>query len=418
MKKTAALIAAFALILCGCSEKNEQVNYPDSDAECNELNIMETENGYYIGGYTSNLFLRYHDRETGNEIMLCNKAECPHDGRETCTATYKNIACSNVVMYNNELYFFGSESDGENILVSLYRVSGDGSALDRINTVYSVKNNMDIKKIMFNNPVLLIHRGYAFLNIDLYSESTSFSGFLGGGYYKINLQNNEKTVLKNYDDFWGEKIEKTVPCGDYIFISGRKNSHVSYYKTGINSESIEPVTFDNDSLVIVSADATKLYVKDTTEMNETESVIIEFNPETMDKIREYKVKQGSETVYDGKLFVIGYETSDGTVKKQNVTVYEEGKEIFTTDNLPGDSETYSIISFSSGKIYIGNREEYSINQLLISGKKYFSCNLEDFLSGNITWEEEYSTEETVTEWNKYLRSGGESGEMYYGFSSF
>ena len=124
MKKTAALIAAFALILCGCSEKNEQANYPDSDAAWNELNIMETENGYYIGGYTSNLFLRYHDRETGNEIMLCNKAECPHDGRETCTATYKNIACSNVVMYNNELYFFGSESDGENILVLCHRNSG------------------------------------------------------------------------------------------------------------------------------------------------------------------------------------------------------------------------------------------------------------------------------------------------------
>ena len=103
--KTIAMMIACTMLLSGCSsQEKSSVNYPDSDVMSNPQNIMETENGFYIGN-TSLLFLQYHDKQSGNDIMLCDKPECPHDGRETCTATYNGISPSNIVFYDNNLYY-------------------------------------------------------------------------------------------------------------------------------------------------------------------------------------------------------------------------------------------------------------------------------------------------------------------------
>ena len=416
MKKLMAVLSVFALLLCGCSEqKNEQVNYPDSDMAWNKLNIMETENGYYIKGNTSTLFLRYHDKKTGNEIMLCNKAECPHDGRETCTATYKDMPVSNIVLYNNALYFAGVESDEENITVSLYKASCDGSALDRICSLYSVKDGTETRMLGLYRSNLLIHRGYAFVNIDLYyiENINQYKGFIGGGYYKIDLRTNEKTVIKTYDDFWDEKFEKgiVIPCGNYIFKTKRDSDKTQFYRCGIDSDAPEEVFTESGQLSIMAADSKTLYVQefpeDENNKKQQEIKIIEYDPETMEKKAQYTTCEGRFLAYEGKLYISSYND-----EKNSITVYENGKKVFETENIPGGCDEYSSISISDGKMYISKQSQ----PFFIS--EYWSCKIEDILSENINWKSEYSTDESAQKLDEYIRSKMESGEIYYSFNSF
>ncbi len=359
MKKTAALITALTLILCGCSERKSQVNYPDSDAAWNELNIMETENGYYIGD-TSSLFLQYHDKNTGNEIMLCDKPECPHDGRETCTATYKNLNCSNVVLYDNELYFAAIDSNGETLTVSLYKAACDGSSLDKVSVLYSVKNSIDKYMAGFHIAQLTVHRGYAFINADIYNIENLglYSGFIGGGLYMTDLRNGESKALVSYNNFWNDKKANGAiyACGDYIFYTNFSSNTQKTYRVKINADSPEQIHLENeDRISVVSADSSKIYVLEFPE-GEYNRVLdgynmVEYDADTLKKIRDYKICGYDVTVHDNRLYVSKcLEQSDKT--ENFIAVYEDGKEKFRTDKLPGDSKVYNSISFSSGKIYI------------------------------------------------------------------
>ena len=417
MKKTAALIAAFALILCGCSEKNEQVNYPDSDAAWNELNIMETENGYYIGG-TSSLFLQYHDKNTGNEIMLCDKPECPHDGRETCTATYKNLNCSNVVLYDNELYFAAIDSDGETLTVSLYKAACDGSSLDKVSELYSVKNSTDKYHVFFDKAFLTVHRGYAFINVDIYNAENIglFAGFIGGGFYRTDLRNGESKALVQYDDFWNDKKANSgiYPCEDYILYENFSSNTRKYYRIKLNADSPEQIHFENeDRISVEGADSSKIYVLEFPEGEYNKIVdeynMVEYDAETLAKIRDYKVCGCDVTVYDNRLYVSRYQEHEDNL----IVVYEDGKEKFRTNKLPGDSEVYNSVSFSSGKIYIGKRASSGFGTHI-----YYSCDIEDFLSENINWKTEYSNENAEEKWSEHCSKRASNEEIYNSYSNF
>lgn len=427
--KTIAVLLSAVLLLGGCqahekadSDEQGDINYPDSDYMWNP-DIMETENGFYISG-TSALFLQYHDKQSGNEIMLCSKPECPHDGRETCTATYKTMNVSNAVLYNNFIYFAGVDSDGENITVSLYKVAPDGSSLDRLFTFYSVKDNLNANELCLYNPKLLIHRGYVYINIELYrlEEAGQYSGFIGGGFYRGDLRTGSASAVIPYNDFWSDKRVNgdIYPCGDYICYVNLTNGKEKYYRLGLTSDSPEQVFSDNDNLAVFAAESNKLYVQEYPEGEKykilDDNKIIEYDSETMQKIREYTVCAGAKTVYDGKIYVTPYLSGDVTEKY--IKVYKDGEKIFETTDVPGDEITRSTgsfgLSFSNGKIYVDKR------RVNARGVEYFSCGTENFLDGNITWKKEYDTEQFSKNWEEYADSRAMNGMLdgYYSYGNF
>lgn len=410
IKEKLALMLSVSVLLGGCGVKEgQEVSYPDSYAVYNPQNIMETENGFYVSGGSS-LFLQYHDKLSDNEIMLCDKPECPHDGRNTCTATYNAVHTSNVVLYNDSLYFAGAEGDGENVTFSLYRVKNDGSSLDRLCSVYTVKSDRTTDTADCGGS-LIIHRGYAFLDI---CSGSNYADFMGGGFYRINLRNNEVTQLRKYDDYFSEQIHRVIPCGDYIITCQWDSSRKSRYfrmKTDEN-EAEEIFITERESMYPVTADESDIYLIDTSCNDNTgaEVKVVVCDAETLREKYDFKVPYGDMVLYDGK--IIPFRQWNENLEAVSVPVYENGKLVAEVKNIPGKPSHTMYVSFSSGKMYIRKQifEPDSENSVYPQDfSEYYSCSFEDVLSGNPQWKFEYSTQEMCEMWNRWIRDRAEKG---------
>ena len=85
--------------LTGAANKEEVFVSEDYILGSEELRM--TDRGYYY--CTRNNELRYIDFETGNEMYLCNKPECRHDGNEFCVATNKRYTIERFCLYNGKI---------------------------------------------------------------------------------------------------------------------------------------------------------------------------------------------------------------------------------------------------------------------------------------------------------------------------
>ncbi len=425
MKKITALSLALALLCSGCSaQKKDETVWPDSDQMWNRFNVMETETGYYFNG-SSSLFLQYRDKATGNEIFLCDKPECPHDGRDTCVATYKDMHCSKVILCNGALYFAGVESDGENVTASVYRAAPDGSSVDRLCTLMTLKYTSESAEIGFMASGFTVHRGYAFADVILtdVSKGSNFAGYIGGGLCKANLRTNEVTVIKEYRDYWDDEYrmngEFIWTCGDNIIYQNRKSGML---RMNIKSGVPEKIQAENSSgfrYYPVASDGNTLYIQkvlyeDENKVRDT-MLIQEYDPETMECTAEYTLPGGASYAYDGILYVTPWK-NEYKDYKSSLVAFDRGKEIFSTENLPGDSSTQANIGFKSGKIFISVPDDET--GYPFSGNTYYSCRTDDFLSGNISWKEEYNTDSLVERRHEYVMRIAENGGIFYDWSNF
>ncbi|MBR5178856.1 MAG: hypothetical protein IKW90_08680 [Lachnospiraceae bacterium] len=199
---------------------SEEKNETESDCYNNgRMTIMETEYGYYFNlgfydmpttgihpnvntAYSNNsMSLTFHDKESGVNVLLCNKPECVHSGDENCVATYKNILVINTVMYDGSLYIYGTESDEKKTSFNLYRAALDGSSIDKVGTVFEGNKEIAAENIDPNNPgtvftspssapqyyYFIIHKGYAYLPY-FYQIGAASKGYQGGGLKRMDLK--------------------------------------------------------------------------------------------------------------------------------------------------------------------------------------------------------------------------------------
>ncbi len=227
------LVSTIAL-LCGCSKERELPE--DNQANHGPLAIMETEKGYYYNwGYAvyfeeenaSNTLreyknlLSYSDKETGETILVCNKPECEHKGSDSCTATYKDITVINSIMYNNEIYVYGVEEEGIIIRFNLYRVAPDGSAIDKVGTVFECENTLGegytiCNKVNHPEP-FIIHKGYAYLPYFVRIGMAS-RGFMGGGLMQMDITTGETKSIYEMEYMTSQSPYNLRACGDYVYI--------------------------------------------------------------------------------------------------------------------------------------------------------------------------------------------------------
>lgn len=273
MKKYLTLLSlgCALMLLCSCAGKPQPLD--DNPANHGPLAIMETENGYYYNyGYTGYTvaednsitytgkqhLLRYHDKESGESILLCNKPECEHQGDDSCVATYKNLLLINTVLHDDHLYIYGLEDDGNIIRFNLYRATLDGSSMDLVGTVFEAENTID-KEIIFaplNNAAnsvskmenaFIIHRGYAYLPYYL-RIGTASMGFKGGGLIQMDLQTGKSKLLYELEYLTSPYPFHLRACGNYVYmdlVGGTSSKGTMRYVISENKIEYPPAMVDD-----------------------------------------------------------------------------------------------------------------------------------------------------------------------------
>ena len=261
------MIAGLVLGLCACAKTDDQ----DADARVEKESfgnsgytaILETENGYYYNlGYSDssdelwakkyNMMLRYYDKNTRTNVMLCNKPECDHTDPETCVAIYKNLIVLNTQLYDGALYIYGVEHDGVIVRFALYKAALDGSSIDRVGVVFEAENTIrEEEEILPENFQLgekfddymccVIYKGEAYLPYRLQIGQAS-RGFQGGGVVRMNLKDGSTEQIFSTENKQGEIPYDLRVCGDYLYF--KTDSYISggrVYRYSVSQHAMAPI---------------------------------------------------------------------------------------------------------------------------------------------------------------------------------
>ena len=241
MKKLLLTLAAtcMAFTLTGCNNTTTLTeDYLNTNRGSSAYQpIMKTENGYYYNNHKGSLALKYHDNTTGDDIYLCAKPECTHDGYNTfCTATSNRFYISNTGMYESNIYIACTEwGKGEGHL-KLLKASLDGTELSEICTYIQLANTSEITIAGYRDThAMVLHRGYAFIP---YTLVYRMSGIAATGLAIINLSDGSVQYMPEYEH---ENLTKVlanyymnvIPYDDYIYYTISKTEFHRYnFKTG------------------------------------------------------------------------------------------------------------------------------------------------------------------------------------------
>ncbi len=393
--KTAAVCLLTGFIIAGCSDESITSALPDDTPWNKGANaVLETESGYYTNT-SYQLFLRYIDKETGNTVPLCTRPECPHDGREDCTATYKNLATTNTVLYNGDLYFVSMEDKEETVGYFLYKVKGDGSSLDKIGDVFSVKNTAEQRCRFEDNP-FIIHRGYAYIPFHLAIGEGTVNSYAGSGIIKMNIKTGEKEQIISGENYFDHSPEIIGGFGNYIYfrLSSQTNREdwSGYRRYNITDGSISSTS----SIQAVLGDKAYSfnYHIDDEALGTTRMGIAEYDANTLEYIRDIaeldskhlKYWDLTMTAYDDMLFIYGkscieiYGTDGSFLGRLD---FEEPVNFQTAEFNISDGKIYmfrnsDVVMVDENGNYIGNC--YDV----------YCCPIEDIISGKGSWNEAFS----------------------------
>ena len=216
------LIVATVFTVTACSGENSPVKNINtlSDEENLPTNnpgvygntpIMKTENGYYFIKTPSGA-LMFHDEQSEQNIYLCNKPECPHDGNDFCVSTKGRMDRKTGILHGDYIYLINTEQKEEATSYKLLRADLYGSELSEICTFYSAVEgdvNISLGRV-------IIHKGKMFVSINLntmgYSTIDEYGIGIGmklfmidlasGSYKEIQIDDSgENEGEKKYSDF-------------------------------------------------------------------------------------------------------------------------------------------------------------------------------------------------------------------------
>ncbi len=238
--KISIVFLALFFMLAGCGK--EEIPIEDfvqtNPATAAINNIMKSDTGYYYSAaYGKTLSLHYFDVESGQNIYLCSKPECRHDGDVFCTATSSKYEINSTYFYGGSLYLDVVEATETEYLYKLLRVSADGSELTELVTYMTLNND----SVVIAGQPMMIHRGVAVLPYRLGSIGNADEGVTGTYFY--NLVTGELTALPELE--YGTKSngrERFIGYGDYIYFNtqmNRKNTLSRYCLTDGTVEELE-----------------------------------------------------------------------------------------------------------------------------------------------------------------------------------
>lgn len=402
-------------ILTGCGQREIPIeDYVRENPQSTWGNIMKTDNGfYYNADVGSMLSLHYYDLESGQNIYLCSKPECKHDGNEFCTATSDSYRVSGTCLYGGRIYITVVEEVNSVYNFKLLSAALDGTELSEEVTYLSVNDTSMTPILGGIGRQFIIHRGKAFLTYRLSNKDNYEVGIHGT--FVCDLKTKELTQLKEYSQEESENAqERFCGYGDYVYYNtkiGRKNVLSRYNVVDGSIEDMKLqinytgkyVVMDEDTIYYTRADNSLYeYRMSTGETIEHKNLFVE--KETVEIEDGFSMEMEDRFVPDdlltdgNYLFVgVGY-----CFDRDNIEAYVEkvrnGESRF--DLLTAlhvyDRELNEVaeVGLATSQL-IGVKEYFQINFLdnevyLRTPKKTYRCSMESLLSGEPEFKELFS----------------------------
>ena len=391
----------FMLIMCtGCRSKETAMeDYVRSNPVSVFMNaIMKSDTGYYYcTGVGREMSLHYYDIKSGQNIFLCSKPECRHDGDAFCTATSGKYIVDNTCMYGGELYLNVVETTDTEYLYKLLKVSGDGTQLTELVT-YMTINKTSLVPVMGNE--IIMHRGCVAMSYWLANTDNSEVGMNGMFFY--NLVDGKLTQLPEIDINKGKRW-RISGCGDYIYYNtteGHKN-RVSRYS--LKDGSIEKMEFlisyngmyevwDEDTIYYTRSGSSLYEYKISTKENKEHRDFSVNRVTYHNEWGDYESKQEyilSDMVTDGTYL---YTTEEANF--HNISLEAKKRFIGTPDIVEQMKSYVRVYNANLQEIakveivtekYLGYTDFFSLAILdgtvyLQTPEKVFACSVEDFIT--------------------------------------
>lgn len=224
--------------------------------------ILVTDKGHYYyseqyGGW------RYHDVETGQEMYLCNKPECKHDGNEFCVATNAKYRYERFTMYNEMIYATAVEVTETQYLYKLIAIALDGSQLTEVATYLTVERSGQIPD---NNSIkkgLCIHQNKALIPM----TAMGADGLSDSRFYGTALLDLDTKEVEYFDEEPLSKGNLTVKNitghGDYIYYCRREGKKNVLHRRHIkdNTDESYKLLVGFDGRYVVLDENTVVYLK-------------------------------------------------------------------------------------------------------------------------------------------------------------
>lgn len=406
MRKKAFAFVLAALLLCSCGTKKEQQSKKKDMPEDRPYNrfIMETDKGYYtnhLAGYGGGFAMRYYERDTDNQIFLCAKPECLHDGSDTCTATYNNLWCFHSTIYDGAIYSLMMD-EGDTVILSIYKSALDGTSITKVGDAFKMENSSG-EDVTYNGRGFIIHKGYAYISYKINFGTGQF-GFVGSGLVKMDLSTGKTEELWSGENYFSGVPQDMYGDGDYVYYTNLAgNDNEGFFRYDINSGEIDKL-WDNK---FPMAGENKLIFLDYDRENGKYNII---SCGKSDEDIEKANADGFDMVLpdcDYIQTIIPYEDKLIIEDEGKVKVFSEKGELlgeipFLDD--PGDRDQYSYprfeIDISDGKVYFFDSSLEREHDLYVVEfedggftKDYASityyCPIDDIIAGTGKWETAY-----------------------------
>lgn len=215
------LSAVLAVLLAaGCSKEYDTELPEDNPANHGFTPIMETEKGFYSNyrnAFEKSIYLRFYERGTENQVFVCARPECQHDGGKMCTATRRGMDCINTILYNGWIYILAIEEEDETVSYNLYKAALDGTTLTKVGSAFSV-NNSSGQEYQAGVMQFIIHKGYAYVPYHLSFGDSTF-GFAGSGLVKMDISDGSTETLLSGENYFSDYPYDLQGSGDYIYFN-------------------------------------------------------------------------------------------------------------------------------------------------------------------------------------------------------
>ena len=335
------LLLMLVWVLAGCSSDKDEVSDGGQIIDNNDVGggdgqnsnnaadepevIMDFQYAYSAKGvcYTENCIAHFFDAETGNDVVLCSKPNCPHkrtgsDGLSDCDA-YLGSKTDHPFLTDKNLFFFASpENNSDNsdwfFDCIMYKADLDGRNRREITKLVDVEGIEDAA--YYNGYVAVCYISTLDRNQKDYEYEDEEAFSYGqrekqkSGIYLINIENGETKLIDEYEEY-------AATCYNCMFSNG-KLYYCAYRCT-------EKYDFSDYT------DVSDFYEKTADARS--------------DDIIEYDLKTGEKKkICDAKISFIGiigngyYAISD-RMAREYTSIYKDGKEIayFTSEEMsPAD----------------------------------------------------------------------------------
>lgn len=255
-KKLWGIILVVLILLSGCGKESVPMeDYVQSNPTTVNLKsgIMKSDTGYYYSTPSGHMSLHYFDEASGQNIYLCSKPECRHEGDAFCTATSEKYNVQSACFYGGALYLSVLEWTDTEVLYKLLRVSADGTELTELVTFMTI-NRTSVWIVEAES--MVIHRGVVALSYQMLNKDDIEIGVTGTCFY--NLNSGELRALPELEyGVYSQGRNRFTGFGDYIYYDtyfDNKHTLSRYSVTDGSVEELELQTGYNGTYEVIDED--------------------------------------------------------------------------------------------------------------------------------------------------------------------